>query len=184
MKRWGGLNPVRFDETELKTDLGKDNFIFVGSSCDMWAQDIPEEWIKKVIRKCNENYKNKYLFQTKNPKNIRRILPSNSHVCVTLETNRLYEDVMRNSPPPWERVDQMTLIRHPLYITIEPIMDFDLVDLIDMIYKAGPIQVNIGADSGNNDLSEPTKEDIMHLISRLEEFTTVKQKKNLNRLLK
>jgi molybdopterin converting factor small subunit len=37
-----------FDEKELKTDLGKGNFIFVGSSCDMWAQNIPEEWIEKL----------------------------------------------------------------------------------------------------------------------------------------
>ena len=46
MKRWGRLKPVRLDEKELKTDLGNDNFIFVGSSCDMFAQNIPDEWIK------------------------------------------------------------------------------------------------------------------------------------------
>ena len=40
MKRWGKLNPVRFDEKELKTDLGKNNFIFVGSE-DLMKQ----EWI-------------------------------------------------------------------------------------------------------------------------------------------
>jgi hypothetical protein len=27
MKRWGKQKPVRFDKKELKTDLGKDNFI-------------------------------------------------------------------------------------------------------------------------------------------------------------
>ena len=32
MKQWGQLNPVRFDEKELNTDLGSGNFIFVGSS--------------------------------------------------------------------------------------------------------------------------------------------------------
>jgi hypothetical protein len=35
MKRWGKLKPARFDQKELKTDLGSNNFIFVGSSCDM-----------------------------------------------------------------------------------------------------------------------------------------------------
>jgi len=49
MKRWGKLNPVRFDEKELKTDLGSGNFIFVGSSCDMWAENIPDKWIFKTL---------------------------------------------------------------------------------------------------------------------------------------
>lgn len=40
MKRFGKLNKVRFDAKELKTDLGTGNFIFVGSSCDMFAENI------------------------------------------------------------------------------------------------------------------------------------------------
>lgn len=49
MKRWGKQKPVHFDEKELKTDLGSGNFIFVGSSCDMFADDIPIEWIQKTL---------------------------------------------------------------------------------------------------------------------------------------
>ncbi|HEA67556.1 MAG TPA: hypothetical protein ENI07_12145, partial [Desulfobacterales bacterium] len=40
MKRWGPQPELHFDESELKTDLykyGENQFIFVGSSCDMWA---------------------------------------------------------------------------------------------------------------------------------------------------
>ena len=48
---------------------------------------------------------------------------------------------------------------------------------------AKPIQVNIGADSGGNNLPEPSKEKIIELIFELEKFTKVKQKKNLKRLL-
>ena len=70
MKKWGKLNDVRFDEKELKTDLGKDNFIFVGSGCDMFAESIPDEWIKKTLKHCGLYEDNQYLFQTKNPKNI------------------------------------------------------------------------------------------------------------------
>ena len=183
MKRWGHLNPVRFDEKELKTDLGEDNFVFVGSSCDMFAQDIPEEWIIKTLEHCGK-FGSNYLFQTKNPRNIRRILPSGSRVCVTLETNRHYPDVMKQSPTPKDRVEQMKLIRHPLYITIEPIMDFDRYEFVELIKRCGPEQVNIGADSGNNKLPEPPKEKILELIFLLERFTVVKQKSNLKRLLK
>jgi len=49
MKRWGKQKPVRFDESELNTDLGTGNFIFVGSSCDLFASDIPDKWVKKTL---------------------------------------------------------------------------------------------------------------------------------------
>jgi DNA repair photolyase len=183
MKRWGKLNPVRFDEKELKTDLGKDNFIFVGSSCDMFADDIPEMWIEKTLLICDNFTENKYLFQTKNPKNIRRILAHESIVCITIESDIYYKDVMKNSPMPLLRFEESKYIRHPLYITIEPIMDFN-IDLFHLHLKdLNPVQINIGADSGNNNLPEPPKEKILELISELEKFTKVKQKSNLKRLL-
>ena len=183
MKRWGKQKPVHFDEKELKTDLGTDNFIFVGSSCDMWANIIPDEWIFRTLCYCNK-FDNDYLFQTKNPRNIRRILVPKSNVCVTLETNRFYSDIMGNCPKLEERVEQIKLIRHPLYITIEPILDFDLPEFVEMLKQCEPIQVNIGGDSGNNNLPEPSKEKLLALIGELKEFTIIDQKRNLQRLLK
>jgi DNA repair photolyase len=191
MKKWGKLNPVRFDEKELKTDLGSGNFIFVGSSCDMWAQDIPEEWILKTLEHCR-NYDNDYLFQTKNPTRVcdsivNNTLPMRSVVCTTIETNRFYKAIMRNSPPTDIRADQMEELNHlgvDTYVTIEPIMDFDIDELVDLISLSQAEQVNIGADSGNNNLPEPPREKILELISELEKFTKVKQKDNLKRLLK
>ncbi|MFX1295603.1 MAG: hypothetical protein ACFFD2_12230, partial [Promethearchaeota archaeon] len=70
------------------------------------------------------------------------------------------------------------------YITIEPIMDFDLNKFVQLIKVSYPKQINIGADSGNNHLPEPSKEKILELISELKKFTIVHKKKNLNRLLK
>lgn len=183
MKRWGKLNPVRFDEKELKTDLGAGKHIFVGSSCDMWANNIPDEWIFKTLCHCNKFSGNKYFFQTKNPRNIRRVLVPGSSVCVTLETNRHYPDIMRFCPKPIDRAREMTFIRHPLYITIEPILDFDLSDFLEMIEGCEPIQVNIGADSGNNHLPEPSKEKLLELISGLQKFTIIHHKRNIGRLL-
>ena len=182
MHRWGQQKPVRFDESELKTDLGSGNFIFVGSSCDMWADIIPEEWILKTLNHC-EQFDNTYLFQTKNPKNIRRILPAKSRVCVTIETNRWYPEIMKDSPPPEARVEQIKLIRHPVYITIEPIMDFDLDDMLRMMYYCSPQQINIGADSGNNNLPEPSKDKLEQLIFALKIYYTIDRKSNLKRLL-
>jgi DNA repair photolyase len=181
MKRWGKLKPVRFDEKELKTDLGNGNFIFVGSSCDMFAENIPDEWIVKTLKHCGK-FENQYLFQTKNPKNVRRILPYDSAICITLETNRHYQEIMRNCPTPEQRLEQIKLIRHPVLITIEPLIDFDLSIFLEMLKIIEPIQVNIGADSGNNNLPEPSKEKVLQLVAELEKFTVIHNKKNLGRL--
>ena len=84
MKRWGALRPVRFDTKELKTDLGTGNFIFVGSSCDMFAEDIPDKWITLTLQHCEKFGGNKYLFQTKNPKRVLQFKLLNAVVCTTL----------------------------------------------------------------------------------------------------
>ena len=188
MKHWGPLNPVRFDEKELKTDLGKDKFIFVGSSCDMFAKDIPIEWIHKTINYCEE-FDNKYLLQTKNPFRLFgswiTLKKIEASYCVTIETNRYYPDIMALSPQPIERVNSfMDWDIGDKYITIEPVMDFDLTSFMEMIKICEPKQVNIGANTSKIKLPEPSKEKILALISELEKFTKVKQKSNLARLLK
>lgn len=184
VKRWGNLNPVRFDEKELRTKLGQGNFIFVGSSNDMFAAEMSSEWIQRTIDHCMK-FDNQYLFQTKNPGRLIEFeLPQNSVVCTTIESNRFYPEIMSNSPSPSERVEAMSRIELPKYVTIEPILDFDIDELVEMIKSCKPIQVNIGADSGNHKLPEPSKEMVMNLIETLSGFTTVKLKTNLNRILR
>ena len=193
MKRWGKQPPLHFDEKELKTDLGKGNFIFVGSSCDMFAEIIPYEWIIRTLYHCLQFSENRYFLQTKSPYKLAGLLndlnelKSNFSICTTLESNRWYEKIMSSCLPPNDRASTFSLILGcEKYITIEPIMDFDLPEFIKMIKPCNPIQVNIGADSSpkRNKLPEPPKEKILALIAELEEFTTVVQKKNLYRLLK
>ena len=183
MKRWGHLKDVRFDEKELKTNLGSGTFIFVGSSNDMFSNGIPDEWISKTLEHCKK-FDNQYLFQTKNPARLLDFeLPQNSVVCTTIETNRIYEDIMKNSPSPKERMEGMSSIDLPKYVTIEPILDFDTDLLLELIRNCHPIQVNIGADSGNHKLPEPDKQKLNDLIEGLKQFTSIEKKRNLKRLL-
>lgn len=189
MKRWGGLNPVGFDEKELKTDLGKWNFIFVGSSCDMFSNNIPDEWVNKVLCKCSKHESNKYLFQTKNPSRILEfdnLILKKSTICTTIESDVFYKGIMVNSPEIQKRSDAMEIISQHVntYVTVEPILKFKLFNFVDILKKCNPAQVNIGADSGKNNLPEPSKAEIYCLIKELEKFTKVKLKPNLNRLLK
>jgi len=187
MKRWGYLNPARFDDKELKTDLGEGNIIFVGSSCDMFADDIPKEWIDKTLAHISMYLLgNRYLFQTKNPSRIVNEMfayPINSIITTTIETNRIYPE-MGKAPYPGIRANAMNKITGKKMVTIEPIMDFDLIPMVELIKRCEPTHVNIGADSGSNNLPEPSWEKILKLKEELIKFTTVAKKKNLKRLIK
>jgi len=189
-KRWGKQKPLHFDEKELKTDLGKGNFIFVGSSCDMWAKNIPDDWIFKTLRKCAYNPQNKYLFQTKDPERFNVFVPAafglfDTVFCVTIETDKKNK-FMGNAPEPEERELHFSRFLYlpamRRFVTIEPIMDFDIDVMISLVKCCKPEQVNVGADSGNNHLLEPPKEKILALIAELSKFTKVVQKPNLKRI--
>jgi hypothetical protein len=188
MHRWGKQSPIHFDEKELRTNLGKGNTIFVGSSCDMFAESIPEKWILDTLGKCANYPDNKYFFQSKNPKRMIRMLknaPFDYCVCTTIETNRNYHEIMNNSPSISERMLAFSANDNiEKYVTIEPIMDFDLQEMVEIIKRCNPIQVNIGADSGHNNLPEPFKEKTLALIEELGKFTFIANKKNLNRIIK
>lgn len=190
MKRFGEQPELHFDETELKTDLGENNFIFVGSSCDMWAEDIRQMWIMKTLEIClSPRYiKNKYLYQSKNLKgilNLAGFIPQNSIIATTIETNRAYPE-MGKAPPIGERARALKRIKElgfETMITIEPIMDFDTWQMINLIRHAKPDSVNIGADSQGHGLPEPGPGKVETLIDELGSFTKVKSKANLKRLL-
>jgi DNA repair photolyase len=186
MKRWGDLHSMRFDKREIKTNLGEGNFIFVGSSCDMFADAVPMEWIQDTVEKMNA-HNNRYLLQSKNPGRIAAYLGGILRpvtVCTTIETNRWYPKVMRDSPRPEVRAHAMaTLAGYERYVTIEPIIDFDLVPMVELIKRCEPVQVNIGADSGRNNLSEPDLDKVIELVSKLNEFTSVILKRNAQRVL-
>lgn len=113
------------------------------------------------------------------------VFPCHSVICTTLETNR-YELADRHSrgPSVLARIKEMNDCRiKRKVITIEPVMDFDLVEFVDVIRYLKPAQVNIGADSGRNNLPEPGGEKIKKLIEELMPITIVHCKPNLKRLI-
>lgn len=174
---------LRFDEKELKTDLGKGNFIFIGSSCDMFAEAVPNEWITKTLHHAMQ-FDNTYLLQTKNPDRIADffgVFPEKVIIGTTIETNR---NTNAKCPNPKERArDLATYNGFRKMVTIEPVMDFDVKELVKMIKSIKPEFVNVGADSKNHNLPEPSKEKILELIKELKKFTEVRNKDNLTRLL-
>ncbi len=75
---------------------------------------------------------------------------------------------------------------HPekTFVTVEPVMEFCTPTFIGWIKGIDPLFVNIGADSKNCHLEEPTHIRLHQLISSLRKtFIDVRLKDNLNRLM-
>jgi protein gp37 len=182
---WKTLGQLRLDGKCFKDNLGHDNMIFVGSSTDMWADSVPSEWINRVLDYC-KRFPNTYLFQSKNPKrfiNFSGRFPPNTILGTTLETNK--QDLIQSKAPTIkERVEAMQSIGFTYkMISLEPMIDFDLEEFVQLIKSTNPIMVSIGADSKHSGLVEPSREKIDLLIKRLSEFTEVKVKDNLGRIV-
>jgi DNA repair photolyase len=185
----GVQQPLHLDEKKLKTSLGSGKFIFIGSSCDMFADSVHDDWIIATLCWANM-FENKYLLQTKNPARFMNFLwlmkPSKYLLCTTIETNLFFPEIMRGSPPPEIRSNDMAKLPkdYRRMVTIEPIMKFSLKELSYHVLCCQPEQVNIGADTGRNNLPEPSPKEIRELIRVLSQYTKVVLKKNLDRLMK
>ena len=187
------IGELRLDEKALKDNLGSGNFIFVGSSTDMFSVDVPKEWILKVMEKTRLHKDNTYLWQSKNTQRMfmfsHNVYYKTSIFGTTIETNK--ETNISKAPQVKNRIEFLKRIKesknihneHPrTFITLEPIINFDLEALISMIKEVSPEWVAIGADSKGHGLKEPSKEKIIALIKELRKFTEVKLKNNLARL--
>ena len=189
MKRFP-LPPMNLNEKELNLNLGEDNIIFVCHTIDLFADDVPAEWIEQVLWKCREASKNKYLFQSKNPARFTEFLdkfPPSVIFGTTIETNRTIY-VESKAPTYTERAEAIGEMKELIegcetIVTIEPIYDFDLEPLVDIIVTANPTWINIGADSKGHRLPEPSKEQIVELIKTLDTKMDVRKKNNLKRIL-
>jgi len=179
-------NSLHFDSRELLTDLGSNNFIFVGSGTDMFANNINPIWVTRVLDYCN-GFNNKYLFQSKDPANILRHIDhpvfQKSVVCTTIESNRFYPSVMGKAPILEERVTAMEKIYAngiTTFVTSEPIIDFDIDEMVSLVLRCHPEQVYIGRNSWPGvSIPEPTNEKVEEFISKLTPFAHVKLKKNV-----
>lgn len=183
VKKYTALRPLRFDTKEMNTDLGEGNFIFVGSSTDMFANDVPDQWIEDILAKCRKS-NNKFLFQSKNPKRFLQFIekfPKDTILASTIETNRHCHNY--DAPSVRERAMYMKRVGFPIMITVEPVIDFDIEEFIGIIADLNPWQLTIGADSQKSGLKEPSGAKLREFIARAEKYTTVIEKPNLKRLL-
>lgn len=182
--RWKG--GIRFVEDELDVNYGRDKIIFIEHMSDMFADGIHNNWITQILEHCRKYPDNVYVFQTKNPGRaqlFRGLFPLRFIIGTTIESNRVYKEITK-APPPKARYMGLQNWNVEKFITIEPILDFDVDVLVGWMRLIKPSFVNIGADSKGCKLPEPSKEKIERFIARLRENKIViKKKSNLERLL-
>lgn len=172
------LNPT-IREEYLNANFGSGKFIFVGSSCDMFADNVPSEMIRRVLDKLALNnvsvtgeFLNNYLLQSKNPARMLEFVEHNafkaSVICTTIETNRYYPEIMNNAPRIEERVNAMSQLAQmgvKTYVTCEPLIDFDIDEMVDCIMRCNPAQVNIGKNTSRTvAVPEPSKDKVHELV--------------------
>jgi len=180
---------IKYDKQTLTRVCGKfPATIFVEHMNDLFAENVPSIFILDVLENCCKYPENTYVLQTKNPKRFIDFLeecPPQRIFGTTIESNRHYPDVMGNSPTPKDRYDAMMCLPldERVFVTLEPILDFDVDVLANWVADIAPEFLNLGADSKGQGLKEPTVAKIMQLVDKLNEFgIELREKSNLSRL--
>jgi hypothetical protein len=103
----------------------------------------------------------------------------------TIESNRDYPiSKAKSMTVRADAMAQLQAMGFPVMVTIEPIMDFDHDELVEMLRKIRPFQVNIGCNTNREvKLLEPTRKQIVALVQELRTFTNVELKSNSSRIL-
>jgi len=173
----------------IDDNLGSGKTIFVCTQTDLFGEWVPGEIIERVLKQCAKYPSNTYLFQSKNPHrfgDFSHQMPINTILCTTVETNRNVHGISK-APTPYERCQAMYVNKKMGYktsITIEPIIDFDLDELFNMIKIAMPDFISIGADSKKSGLPEPDSDKVRLLISKLNDCgIKIEKKNNLERII-
>ncbi len=193
--------PLRLIENELKVHYGSGKTIFIEHCNDLFAGAVPNEFIIRILLHCQEYPQNTYVFQTKNPARYREFIPyfpRESIFGTTIETNRTQTTEpsichISNAPTPWARYMELKtllavllrceFIHSRTFVTIEPVLDFDVDELARWIVELCPTFFNLGADSKHHNLPEPSQAKIGELVSALKEAgIEVRLKENLKRL--
>jgi protein gp37 len=178
--------PIRLVEGEMETRFGEGRTIFIEHMSDLFAEQVPTEFIQRILAHCAAWPKNTYVFQSKNPARFAEFipfLPAKSILGTTIESNRVITGVS-TAPAPEERYLGMRDLKHQRFVTVEPILDFDPAVLAGWIADIKPAYLNIGADSKMGNLPEPSKVTILDFLDRLKDAgITVRKKTNLQRLL-
>ena len=181
--------PLRFEGRELGVRYGEGKTIFMEHKNDLFAQGVPVECIVRVLHHCLAYPNNTYVFQTKNPLRMLHyvpVMPPDVILGCTIESDAFIQPAIGNTLRPGYRADAMANIADMgklTFVSIEPVMKFDLASFMLLLQMAAPKWISIGADSKGFHLPEPTEQEIVALVAFLkQQQVEVRLKSNLRRL--
>lgn len=183
--------------TPPKTKPGE--FLTVGLSGDVSFME-PEDF-QQVINYCLKWSDRKFLIQSKSPEFFLQfgdIIPDNVIIGTTIESNEnhwyntawgnyLPYSKISKAPHPDKRAEAMVMILNcRKSVTIEPILDFDLIYFRDWIKAISPEFVYIGYANDKHEgkklkLPEPPLEKTMRLINELRQAGVEVREKTLRK---
>lgn len=181
-----GFRP-KLVEKELGRRFRPGDFIFIAYMGDI-AFATREELLR-ILERVRAFPSTYFLMQSKNPQQFYDLVvdwgitfPPNIYLGTTIETNRDYG--LTKAPPPVERFRYLTGTPHNFkFVSIEPIMDFDLEELVHWVRLMQMNIVEVGADNYHNNLPEPEWCKVERLLEQLREICpTVVEKEGLERL--
>lgn len=192
-KRFGGdahKGPLCLDTAQLDIKYGAGRTIFVEHASDLFAEAVKRGWLELILDHCRQWPDNTYVFQTRNVGRLVNwfpFMPERVILGTTIETDN---DAPGAAPHPHDRALGISMLRGAMpmpvtFVTIEPVLDFDVRGMLALLSLARPDFVNIGADSKGCGLREPSAEKVLALIEGVREMgIEIRQKTNLERLLK
>lgn len=172
-----------FHPNRINRKFKAGEFVFVSSMGDI--SFCPDYDYVEIMSTVADNPETRFLILTKAPSMyIANQFPPNIYAGATIETNRDITLNYSKAPNPRQRaLDMMMSDYQPKFISIEPIMDFDLAVFAEWLYDINPEIVEIGADNYHNDLPEPSWDKVYKLIDILTlHGVKVIQKDGLQRL--
>lgn len=158
----------KLNKPEFTRQFNPGSSVFVTDLGDLFGYWVPKEWILEVLEYIKKFPETKFVLHTKNPSRFLEFdffQTPNVYIGTTIETNRYYEHITK-APAPILRAQAMEKIPYnKKYITISPLMDFDLDEMVSWIKKIKPEGIEIGANvyEGVN-LPEPSWEKVEALI--------------------
>ena len=192
---------LRLDEDALQVNYGTGKTIFVEHMNDLFANGVKLGWIAGILDHCGAWPDNIYVFQTKNTDRVMmqkwifndgfgpHIRADKDMFGTTIETNRDTEGVSK-APQTFDRIAAIKYFRQKyprmtLFITVEPVLDFDVDVMLEWMHDARPSFINIGADSKGAALEEPSAAKLKAFIAGVQEMgIEIRHKTNLDRILK
>jgi len=163
---------AKFNKREFERVFKPAEFVFVCDMGDLFGNWVPSSWIRAVIYRTKKFPQTHFLFLTKNPSRYFEFLDDfgqNAYLGATIETNR--DEVAKlysRAPPPSLRFHVMRDLNwEKKFLSIEPILDFDLSIFAHWIEEIDPLIVYIGYDNHRNYLMEPKQSKTEALISKI-----------------